>query len=306
MEIHKTLRALAAAQHGLVTRADAVKCGLTAQQIGRRLASGEFQRMHENVYRIAGAPPSRRQALLAACLAGDRLTVASHRSAGELWGLAGVHGTQPEVLVVTRGRPRLEGVRIHRTDLLDAEDMDVIDGIPVTAVPRTIMDLGAVLRPERVESAMEDAVLRLGYSVNDLRSCLDRLAASGRNGCGVLRAILDARDPALAPTDGELEAKLARLIRRYELPAPVRQFRIDTPGRPPIIIDFAYPQWKLAIEADSRRWHAGRLDVQRNSEKQNTLTRLGWLVLRFTWFDVTKRPDQVANDILRSLARASR
>jgi very-short-patch-repair endonuclease len=301
MELRNMLLGLAEAQHGLLTLEQCLGAGLTERQARLRAERGEWIRVHRGVYRIAGVAPTPAQQLLAGCLATGGRGLASHRSAAGLWRLP-VRAAGPEILVQGGQPAEIEGVIVRRTDRVDPEDRHEIDGIPVTALPRTLLDLGAVVAPQTVEAAMEDAVLRLGMSLSSLRACLDRLGARGRNGCGVLRSILDARDPALAPTDGELESRLARLIRRYGLPEPVRQFRLEVPGRPPIILDFAYPLLRLGIEADSRRWHAGRLDVQRNSEKQNTLTLVGWHLLRFTWFDVTKQPDRVANDILRSLS----
>src|SRR5207248_7675141 len=99
---------------------------------------------------------------------------------------------------------------------------------------------------------------------------------------GVFRAILDTRDPATAAPESELEIRLRRLLRRHALPEPIPQYRLDLPGRPPVFLDFAYPDRKLAIEADSRRWHAGVHDVQRNSEKRNIIALLGWTLLTFT------------------------
>src|SRR4051794_2058323 len=79
-----TLSQVAAAQYGLVTRADTEKVGLSPQQLGRRTISGDLVIVHENVYRVAGAPVTRRQQLLAACMACDNAGYAARRSAAEL------------------------------------------------------------------------------------------------------------------------------------------------------------------------------------------------------------------------------
>src|SRR3954453_9023543 len=156
---------VAAGQHGLLTRADALKAGLSDDQLARQLAGGELVAVHQNVYRPAGAPVTRRQQLLAACMACDNAGYAARRSAAELWTVAGIVAPRPEIVVVGTRLPRLDGVDTHRTDRLEEVDVTEVDGIPITGIARTLLDLGAVLRPNRVESAIEDAVLRLGVSI---------------------------------------------------------------------------------------------------------------------------------------------
>ena len=70
-------------------------------------------------------------------------------------------------------------------------------------------------------------------------------------------------------------------------------------------VDLAYPGARLAVEADSRVWHAGRHDVQRNSTKSNELVARGWRVLHFTWFDVTSRPAYVVATVELQLAHVA-
>ena len=254
---------------------------------------------------MGGAPVTARQALLAAVF-GAGLSMASHRSAAELWGIGGIRSIGPEITLPGSARPRLRGVIVHRTNAVDAVDITAIDGIPTTAIPRTAMDLGAVLPIDRVEWAIEDAVVRLGTQFSSLRDCLERLAARGRNGCGVLRTLLDARDPTMAAPQSELEMAIVRIVRRAGLPEPERQYWLRRPGAPPVCLDLAWPEWRFGIEADSRVWHSGRRDVQRNTEKHNTITILGWDVLRYTWVHVHHRRTQMVSEITSFLARSER
>ena len=89
------------------------------------------------------------------------------------------------------------------------------------------------------------------------------------------------------------------MLRRAGLPEPVRQHVVGG-----VRLDFAYPSIKLGIEADSRLWHGGRTDVQRNSDKANVLVAHGWRVLRFTWSDVRRRPAYVVDTVARELVLA--
>ncbi len=127
----------------------------------------------------------------------------------------------------------------------------------------------------------------------------DRLGGPGRSGAGVLRELVEERDPATAPTESVLEDALLRVLRRGGLPEPVRQYEVGG-----VRLDAAYPEIRLGIEADSRVWHGGRLDVQRNSDKANALVARGWRILHFTWRDLRHRPSYVVDAVGRQLVLA--
>jgi very-short-patch-repair endonuclease len=293
------LNRLAAGQYSLAHRKQALDLGMTARQIDERVASGLLVAEHRGVYRVAAAPRSPEQAILAACLAAGDAAVASHRSAGVLWGLRGIDAADPEIIVPATRCPTLRAVTIHRTDRLDDIDVCHRKRIPVTTPARTLLDLGAVLPVEMVEPALEDALMRRLVTFRLLTNTLERLAAPGRNGVGVLRALVEERDPATAPSQSMLEDLLFRVLRRGGLPAPARQYEVGG-----VYLDGAYPLIRLGLEADSRIWHGGRLDVQRNTDKANVLLAHGWRVLRFTYFDLTRRPHYVVGSVGRQLALA--
>ena len=293
------LNRLAAGQHSLASRTQALSLGMTPRQLHDRMESGLLVPVHQGIYRVPGAPPTSEQAVLAACMAAGAGAVASHRSAAVLWALRGAEAPAPEITVVGTRRPRLAGVLVHRTDRLDDIDVSRRLRIPVTTPARTLLDLGAVVPVEVVEPALEDALMRRLVTFELLLNTLERLAASGRNGAGVLRALVEERDPATAPTESMLEDQLFKVIRRGGLPAPVRQYEVGG-----VRLDGAYPPFRLGLEADSRIWHGGRLDVQRNSDKANILLAHGWRVLRFTWFDLTRRALYVIGSIGQQLALA--
>src|SRR3954466_6029907 len=156
----KGFEPLAARQWGCVSRLQLALLGYPDKVIDGLVLRGRLSLNHHGSYTIPGTPPSWQHGLMAATLASDG--VASHRSAGKLWGLSKVYAAQPELLVPGTGKPRLMGVIVHRPHSVDVRDVTAIDGIPCTTIPRTVLDLGAVYPTDRVESAMEDAVVRLG------------------------------------------------------------------------------------------------------------------------------------------------
>jgi very-short-patch-repair endonuclease len=292
------LNRLAAGQHSLAHRTQAIELGMTARQIDERVASGLLIPEHRGVYRLAGAPRTPEQALLAACLGAG--AVASHRSAGALWAMRGVEAPTPEITVPATRCPTLRAVVVHRTDRLDPIDVSRRRRIPVTTPARTLLDLGAVVPALVMESALEDALMRRLVTFELLTRTLERLGGPGRNGAGVLRALVEERDPATAPSESVLEDRLFQLLRRAGLPEPVRQYEVAG-----VRLDGAYPHRRLGLEADSRIWHGGRLDVQRNSDKANLLLAHGWRVLHFTWSDLTRRAPYVVGSVAQELAWAA-
>ena len=146
-EVDVALSRCAATQHAVVHHRQAVELGMTPRQIQSRVAAGLLIPVHHAVYRLAGAPRSPEQALLASCLAAGPSAAASHRSAAWLWRLRGFDDPHTEITVAA-GQPALAATVVHRTRTLDRIDVSRRSRIPVTTPARTLFDLGAV-RPAR-------------------------------------------------------------------------------------------------------------------------------------------------------------
>lgn len=157
----RRIATVATAQHGVFTTAHADEAGLTRDQRDKRVRTGRWVLVHPGVYRIAGAPVSWRGMLLADCWASRRLSVASHRSAAELWGLPGGQTDIIEITCDRWKRARPPGLVVHETSLLLPDDTTEVDGIPVTTLDQTLLGLAAVASPAVVEMAL-DRALRLG------------------------------------------------------------------------------------------------------------------------------------------------
>ena len=139
------LLTLAATQHGVISDAQAIEHGLSAEMIRRRIRAGEWQRVLPRVLRRAGAPTSGRQAAMAACLWAGSDAVISHATAGVLWALDGIATRRVEITVPARRGLRSNLVTVHRSLIdLTAERCD-IEGIAVTSATRTLLDLAGAL-----------------------------------------------------------------------------------------------------------------------------------------------------------------
>jgi very-short-patch-repair endonuclease len=97
---------------------------------------------------------------------------------------------------------------------------------------------------------------------------------------------------------------MARLLRRSGTGPWVPNHPLrDTVGRVMAEIDFAHVGLRIAIEVDGRAFHSDRLSFERDRQRQNALTVGGWLVLRFTWEQITERPDEVIAVIRAAIAQ---
>jgi len=294
---------LAATQHAVVGRRQALALGMTGPTLTRRLAEGRFQRLVPGVYVVSGSPPSWHQRLMGACIAAGPGAAASHRAAGRLWGL--LQGEQPlEVTVPLRRAPRIPHVAVHRSTDLMHEHVTRRRRIPVTNPVRTIIDLGHVLGPDEVEEALDRGLVARLFTVVVVEQVLRQLARSGRSGCGVLRRVLDDRALGSHRPDGLLEAKMAHLLEDAALPrADFQHIVHDRSGRFLAKVDFAYPERKLAIEVDGWSSHGSRRAFQSDRDRQNHVAIEGWTVLRYTWHDVVRRPTYVADGIAEFFAQ---
>jgi REase_MTES_1575 len=288
---------IAAVQHGLITTAQLQRLGVPRATLHGWRAAGRLIRVQPRVDRVAGAPVTWEQQVLAAVLSAGRGAAASHRAAGRIWGL--YQGEAPVEIVVPTGRSaRLRGAIVHHT----INDIPVIrrTGIPATSPMRTIIDLGAVATHSTIEDALDRALIDKVCTLPAVEWELARVARPGRNGAGVLHRVLDQRALADQRPDGLLEPRFARLVRRFGLPMPEFQYAIG-----PYRVDFAYPQPKVAIEVDGYSVHGARRAFQDDRTRQNAIVALGWSLLRFTWEDVVSRPSAVADVLTASAIKAA-
>jgi very-short-patch-repair endonuclease len=297
---------LAAGQQGVFARDEAIAAGLSRDQLIDRVNRGRYIRLYPGVYAIAGAPRTDRQRLAGVARSFPQLAAVSHQTAAEMWGLTRRGIRTLEVVTTRWDRVQRPGVRVHESlDLIDADVVE-IDGVPVTTAVRTVVDLGASHRWS-VESALEEGIRRGLFGLDEVEAFVRRVARRGRRGVGVIRPLLESRRRWDSATESALEDCFRRLIAASGLPQPVLQHEIrNDVGRLISRVDFAYPDYGLAIELDSEAYHMDRLTFRGDRRKQNQASVLGWTVLRYTWWDLHERPSQVEREIRAALRAALR
>lgn len=224
---------------------------------------------------------------MAAVLAGGRRAVLSHRSAGALWGLLRWEGTID--LTIPSKRHRRPGLAFHAADL-PADETTSRAGIPTTTVPRTLLDLAAVLSRPRLERAVGQAeVLRLTDALG-VPVLLDR--HPGRRGTAALWQLIGATTATV--TRGELEARFLAFAERAGLPRPSTNVAIEG-----FEVDCAWLGRRLVVELDGHASHATRRAFEQDRERDRVLTAAGWRVVRVTWRQLHLDAAAVTADLRR-------
>ena len=279
-------------QHGLILRSQALDYGMTSAQIERRLRTGRWERVARGVYRHAATEQTQLSRLLTVCLAHNAL--ASHRSAAAVHSIDGYSLDRIEVVVAANRSPAVKGATLHKSAQMDLARPTVRKAIPVTGVGRTVLDVAAVVSRRQLDDTI-DAVLRDGrLRLWDLYDVLVSHARRGRNGCGALRAALDARLGDDRVPLSRWSRMVSDLLVEAGLDQPCFEYPIHAADRKFIAqVDLAYPDRNLAIELDSVRWHHNLHNFSHDRQRRNRLLLAGWVVLNFTWEDYSRRPDQL-------------
>jgi very-short-patch-repair endonuclease len=223
----------------------------------------------------------------------------SHRDAAALHGLRLSNGALIDVST-SAARKGGVGVRAHARVTLDLADITTVDAIPVTTVARTLVDLAGIVPPDNLAKTLSEAE-RLGkLDVRALDAALKR--TRGRHGQGhqalsAALAELVHHGPRL--TRSELEDRFVALLDAHSLPSPHMNARIEG-----VEVDALWPAEGVVVELDGYAFHRGARSFQRDREKTNDLLLAGYVVLRFTYEDVVRRPAATAERVARALSRA--
>jgi very-short-patch-repair endonuclease len=287
---------LAARQKGVVTLAQLVALGLSERAIRWRVRTGKLHRLHRGVYLVGHSVPpplALEQAALFACGSPSYLT---HLTAGHLEGFLEDYDGPIDVTTYRhRGRP--SGVRVHTTRRLDRRDTTRRFGLPITTVPRTLLDCAEVLDGRTFERMIEDAFAQKRVTERQLRAVIAR--SPGRRGGAVLAGLLDYRGDD-GYTRSRAEDAMRRLTRRARLPAPKANEKVAG-----YEVDFYWPDHRVIVEVDSWAHHSSRTAFERDRRKRADLEAAGYPVIPITWRQMTEEPEATAARISAALALAS-
>lgn len=271
---HQIAAQIAASQHGVATRAELLAAGVTARQIDRRLQSGALLRAYSGVYRVGHRAPNTEATYLAAVKACGQGAALSRRAAGHLWRL--LKGAPPPPEVVTAGQRRIQGISTSRRRSVDWREFTEWRGIPVTTVPRTLVDLAAVLSEEDLARVCHEASVLYRTTPVEVEAVLERRPNS--RGAATLRRVLRGE---VHVTLSKLERGFLRVLKAAALPLPRTNLRAT--GR---WVDCRWPDHHLTVELDSYRFHSSRHAWTQDRRREREAYARRDDFRRYTWSDV--------------------
>jgi very-short-patch-repair endonuclease len=257
-----------------VTADELVSAGVSRDEIKRRVQKGLLIRVHRGVYRVGHRAPGLEATYMAAVKAGGEGAVLSGRAAAHLQGLLPKRNPPPPEVTAPTER-RISGVRTRRRKL-HARNTATLDGIPITTVPCTLVDLAAALGFDDLARACHEAGVRYRTTPRQVEAVLARRpnAPGGRSLRSILRG--EAR-----VTLSKLERRFLTLLREAVLPLP--ETNRPAGGRR---VDCRWPDHKLTVELDSYTYHGSRHAWEQDRRRERAAYARGDQFRRYTYGDV--------------------
>jgi very-short-patch-repair endonuclease len=293
---HRPLLALATKQHGVVSTRQLAALGYTRSSASKAHGVGRLVRLHRGVYAVGHVRLTWHSSCLAGVLA-CRPAVASHWSAAWLWGLIGSAPSAIHLTVPSKRRSKPE-FRVHSARLADA-DVEEAEGIPVTSLPRTLLDLAALVPKRRLERLLDRAEKLKFFDLRAFESLLGR--TTGHPGHARLRQALRIYRPELAVLRSDLERDFRALLRAANLRLPSPNVNVG-----PYELDCYWEPERFCVELDTYATHGSPLSFEQDRIRERELRKLGIEVERVTDVQLQREPDAVIAAVALNLERRRR
>ena len=212
-------------------------------------------------------------------------------AAAFLWEL--LRGPPPRPHVLTRTERQVPGVLTRRARRAAAREATTRHGIPITTVPRTLVDLAAGLSEDDLARACHEAGVRYRVTPREVDAVLAR--HPNAEGAGTLRRVMRGE---VRVTLSKLEARTLTLLREAKLQLPVTNRPAG--GRR---VDCRWPEQRLTVELDSYTFHNSRYSWEQDRRREREARARGDEFRRYSWEDVFVRPEPLISELRALLAR---
>ncbi len=295
-ERDRALADLAGRQHGVVSiRQLEQQLGFSHQAAARAVAAGRLHRVHRGVYSVGHKNISVRGECLAAVLAVGPGALLSYRSAAWLWGLwPGSPKPIDVTAVVPRHHRAPEGIIRHRARNLVEADREMVDGIPVTSIARTILDIAWRARGDRLSRAIAQAEDLGFFDLDDLHLVIER--NGGHHGAKRLRHALAIYERPAYTRSGFERRFVDRLI-AAGLPRPATGW-----NELGYELDVYWPDQRFGVELDAFETHRSRAAFEGGHDRDLALTLAGIKMIRVTEYQFRREPDEIVAQVATLLA----
>lgn len=289
----RSLATLAARQHGVVGRLQLVAAGWSAGAIEKRIRSGRLHRLYAGVYAVGHRRTSREGRWIAAVLASGPDAVLSHWSAATLWM---IRSNSRSIIDVTTPRKSRswDGIRRHHK-ALPTDEVTVEESVPVTTVPRTILDLAATESADVVANLLRESEYRQLHDRLSLWDLVERYP--GRRGMRKVRTALERlEEEPSGRRRSRLEERFVPFLRRHQLPQPRFNDWILIEGAR-YQADCHWPGTGQIVELDGWEGHGTRAAFREDRARDRALRVAGYSITRITWNQLDDEPEVIASDL---------
>jgi very-short-patch-repair endonuclease len=228
----------------------------------------------------------------------------SHDSAAQVFRFPGFDKNEVHVLVPKSLDHVCSIAQVHETRRFELVRPRIMWGIGVVAPADTLVHIAPDLGFKRLAWLTDELLFGKRFDLRALNNAFERLAP-GCHGLQGLRAVLHDHAPGEPVLESRLEKRFVEFVTAYRLPAFMRQ--VNIPGRDgrPARVDFLWPDARLIVEVDGRRWHARFADLDRDHLRDLHALSLGYRTARITWTMLNEDPATLAEDLLAARAAAA-
>lgn len=282
---------IAQRQHGTVAHWQLLRVGFSASAIRRMVVGKRLHVLHRGVYAVGHTALPANGLTMAAALAGGPGALVCQRSAAATHGLSDDTRSVVDVLVAGKRRNR-PGIVFHESRVIHRQDRAVVDGIPVTSVARTLLDIAEVVPRRKLVHALERAEKLRVFDLAELHDVMAR--SPGRRGLKALTAAIKEIEPEAQYTHEGMERLFVAFCRRYKIPIPAMNVAVEG-----YTVDAYWREHNLIVELDSWEHHRTPRAFEADRRRDAALTPE---VVRVTHRWLTKEPDDLAITLRRRLS----
>lgn len=289
--IEHALARIATRQYGIVSREQLLAVGLSPSTIDRWARIGRLHRVHRGIYAVGHTATRRQAAYVAAVLAAGPGAALSHVSAAAWWEIRPwAHGRIHITVPTANGRRGHRGVVLHRARTLRPDEVTAHDGLAVTTVARTLLDVAATQPRHILDRAVEVATDRrlVHADIHDVIAAHPTTANTR-----TLMKLLAYHGDSPQRRRSDFEAYVVDLCRTHGLPLP--QTDVPLLGE---VVDCYWPEHRVVAEPDGMTWHGTRAAARRDRSADGARIASGIITVRIT--------DEMAQQDGRATAAAIR
>ena len=277
----------------MVGRQQLLEAGWSEEEVEWRIRKGRLHRVHLGVYSVGHRLITHEGRWMAAVLACGTGTVLCHWSAAALWRIRPNSRTRIDVTVPHPSRSTPQ-IRRHISQL-PRDERTIEQGIPVTSVPRTILDLAATEPSDLIENLLREMEFRELWDRLSLWDLIDRYP--GRRGTRKVRLALERlKSEPPGRKRSKLEERFAPFLRRHRLPLPRFNDWISL-GEKRYRVDCHWPGSGQIVELDGWEGHRTRSGFREDRARDRILRVAGYSVTRLTWAQLDDEPEAVSADL---------